>query len=261
VSTPLDGHPLPEPEEGTDKDERGAVLVVAGSAQTPGAALLSGVAALRAGAGKLKIATAGPNCTAVGVAVPEAMVIPLEPRSAVVDAARGVDAVLVGPGLMAESPVVRDLATVETATLIIDAGSLAHVPDHLPPRTALIPNEDEMEDQLGMQPDAEAAVRRFGAVVAVRGAGRTVVAAPDGRCETDTTGDVGLATSGSGDVLAGIAAGLAARGADPFTAVLWAVHVHGLCGDRLARKVGRVGFLARDLLDEIPTVLAELSSR
>lgn len=258
--TVLDDHPLPEPEEGTDKDERGSVLVVAGSASTPGAALLSGIAALRAGAGKLQIATAGPNRSALAVAVPEAMVIPLEPRSAVVAAARKVDAVLVGPGLMEEAAVVRELATVETATLIVDAGSLAHVPDHLPPRSALIPNDSEMEEQLGMPPDAEAAVRRFSTVVAVRGAGRTVVAAPDGRRETDTTGDVGLATSGSGDVLAGIAAGIAARGADPFTAVLWAVHVHGLCGDRLSRKVGRVGFLARELLDEIPLVLAELSS-
>src|SRR5688572_26985994 len=180
----LDGHPLPEPEEGSDKDERGSVLVVAGSAETPGAALLSGIAALRAGAGKLKIATTGPNCSALGVAVPEAMVIPLEPRSAVVEAAGEVDAVLVGPGLMAEAAIVRELATVETATLIVDAGSLAHVPDRLPPHTALIPNDDEMEDQLGMAPDAEAAVGRFGVVVAVRGAGRTVVAAPDGRCET-----------------------------------------------------------------------------
>jgi NAD(P)H-hydrate repair Nnr-like enzyme with NAD(P)H-hydrate dehydratase domain len=76
----------------------------------------------------------------------------------------------------------------------------------------------------------------------------------------DRSGNAGLATSGSGDVLAGLLAGLAARGADPLQAVVWAAHVHGLAGDRLAARIGAVGYLARELLDEIPGVLTSLTS-
>ena len=252
-------HPLPAPREGGDKDDRGSVLVVAGSAETPGAAILAGVAALRAGAGKLKIATAARNCAAVGAAVPEALVMPIDPLGPLLHAAGEVDAGLVGPGLLDEAAVVRDLAAaIGEATLIVDAGSLAHLPDALARNTALIPNGDEIQEQMGMDPDAEQAAKTLDCVVAVRAPDDTWIAAPDGRVESDRTGGVGLATSGSGDVLAGIAAGLAARGADPFTAVLWAGHVHGVAGERLAQHVAEVGFLARELLDVIPAVLAEL---
>jgi NAD(P)H-hydrate repair Nnr-like enzyme with NAD(P)H-hydrate dehydratase domain len=69
----------------------------------------------------------------------------------------------------------------------------------------------------------------------------------------------GLGTSGSGDVLAGAVAGLAARGATPLDSALWGLHLHGTSGERLARRVGAVGFLARELLDEMPAVLDSLT--
>jgi NAD(P)H-hydrate repair Nnr-like enzyme with NAD(P)H-hydrate dehydratase domain len=74
-------------------------------------------------------------------------------------------------------------------------------------------------------------------------------------------GNVGLATSGSGDTLSGIIAGLAARGAQPLQAAAWGVYLHARAGDRLARRMGRLGFLARELLAEVPALMSELDGR
>ena len=73
------------------------------------------------------------------------------------------------------------------------------------------------------------------------------------------SGNVGLATSGSGDALAGIIAGLIARGAEPLQAAVWGVHLHGLAGESLAREVGPIGYLAREILAEIPRVMAKFA--
>ena len=91
------------------------------------------------------------------------------------------------------------------------------------------------------------------AIVALKG-GETYIATPEGELFRYDSGDVGLATSGSGDTLAGVIAGLVARGSSPLEATLWAVFLHGSAGNRLARRIGRVGYLARELLDEIPRV-------
>ena len=93
---------------------------------------------------------------------------------------------------------------------------------------------------------ARRAAERYDAVALVKGR-FSFIAAPDGRAFRFEGGGIGLATSGSGDVLAGIVGGLAARGADPLTATLWGVWLHGEAGRILTRQVGRVGFLAREL--------------
>jgi NAD(P)H-hydrate repair Nnr-like enzyme with NAD(P)H-hydrate dehydratase domain len=109
-----------------------------------------------------------------------------------------------------------------------------------------------------VEADPLAAARRaaesFGAVAVIKGQYSHIVA-PDGRAFRFEGGGVGLATSGSGDALAGIVGGLAARGADPLTAALWGVHLHGEAGRRLAKRIGRIGFLARELLDEVPGLM------
>jgi NAD(P)H-hydrate repair Nnr-like enzyme with NAD(P)H-hydrate dehydratase domain len=129
----------------------------------------------------------------------------------------------------------------------------------------LLPHAREMARLLECEPeeverDPLAAVRRaaetFGAVAIVKGEYSHIVA-PDGRAFRFQGGGVGLATSGSGDTLAGVVAGLCARGADPLTATLWGVYLHGEAGRRVSAKVGRIGFLARELLDEIPHLLPE----
>ena len=100
------------------------------------------------------------------------------------------------------------------------------------------------------------AARRFGVVVALKSA-RTHVASPDGLSVHLDEGKIGLATAGSGDVLAGVIAGLLARGADPFAAAAWGVFLHREAGIRLARRLGPIGYLARELLQELPRALAE----
>lgn len=117
--------------------------------------------------------------------------------------------------------------------------------------------EDGVLDDLGSA--ARRVAAELHAIVAVRDA-QTWLVAEEGPAYYDRSGDVGLGTSGSGDVLAGLVTGLAARGAQPLQAALWAVHVHGRSGERLAGRLGRMGFLARELLDELPAVMSELGA-
>jgi NAD(P)H-hydrate repair Nnr-like enzyme with NAD(P)H-hydrate dehydratase domain len=104
------------------------------------------------------------------------------------------------------------------------------------------------------------AVARLGSVVALRDAvTRTASCGSDHF--VDHTGHVALGTAGSGDVLAGVLAGLAARGADPLCATLWAVHIHGLAGEQLGRHGPGIGTLARELLDVLPATLRSVAGR
>jgi hydroxyethylthiazole kinase-like uncharacterized protein yjeF len=275
--------PLPMPDPATsDKAERGSVLVVGGAARTPGAALLAGVAALRAGAGKLQLAVARTVAPALAVSVPEALVAPLdesadgaiEPSAAadVAELADGASAVLIGPGLADPERIERLLAELlpklpDSVPVVLDAfalGCLGNEPslgEPLRGRLVLTPNVAESRRLLGLDEEpsdlaaaAAEIAQRFGACVTLRGH----LAAPDGRAWVDGGGGAGLGTSGSGDVLAGLVAGLLARGGDPAQSVCWGTYVHTSSGDRLAAHVGHLGFLARELLDEAPRVIAQL---
>jgi hydroxyethylthiazole kinase-like uncharacterized protein yjeF len=280
--------PLPRLSEDSDKDERGRVLVIAGSREVPGGALLAGVAALRAGAGKLQIATAASVAPHLGLAVPEALVVALPeipsggiaPEAATLLAGRvnRCDAILLGPGMMDEDAV-RDLASalldaIDGPAIVLDAAALINlrnIQDRLRRhggRVVITPHAGEMagllgiprgevvEDPLGAARSAAALTR---AVVVLKG-GSTHIVTPQGEAWSFTQGGVGLATSGSGDTLAGIIVGLLARGATPLQAALWAVHLHGEAGNRLANSHGSVGFLARELLAEIPRLMADLTA-
>lgn len=259
----------PLPGAGGSKHARGHVVVVGGSAATPGAVLLAGLAALRVGAGVLALAVPEPVAIPLAVAVPEAMVQPLgaATRELVADAT----AVLIGPGFDAPDPTREALELVlpavpDDACVVLDAFALGVLPDvaalaaPLAGRLVLTPNDSEAGRLLDCdEPPEDAALqlaRRFGAAVSHSG----VVATPDGTSRAVDTGHAGLGTSGSGDVLAGAVAGVAARGADPGQAASWATYAHAAAGDRLAARVGRLGFLARELLDELPLVLTELES-
>lgn len=278
--------PLPRHEDGDDKEGRGRVLVIGGSVEVPGAALLAAVGALRAGAGKLQIATCRSVAPAMGLAVPEALVVGLpetaeggiapEAAESLVPRAERCGAVLLGPG-MTDQPAVDALAAALIAgtrrpALVLDAAALIGLrvqADALrahEARVVLTPHAGEMAGLLGISRDevvadqagtARRAAAMLHAVVALKG-GCTIIATPDGRAWSYGGGGIGLATSGSGDTLAGIVAGLLARGAVPETALLWAVFLHGEAGKRLARTRGRVGFLARELLAEVPAIMASL---
>ncbi|SCL56544.1 NAD(P)H-hydrate dehydratase [Micromonospora yangpuensis] len=268
---------LPVPSGG--KQARGTVLVVGGARFTPGAVLLAGVAALRAGAGVLQLAAAESTAAALSIQVPEAMVVGLPETADGAVAGRAsqqlgelvaaADVVAVGPGLTDIDQtrellrLVLDAADRQTA-LVLDAyalGALSHSPDLLVGSgrpAVLTPNLTEARHLLDREPgddlDADAAelARRYDAVVSLYGH----IATPDGRGWREESGDAGLGTSGSGDVRAGLLAGLLSRGAQPDQAACWAAYAHAVSGQRLVPRYGRIGFLARELLDEIPPTLA-----
>lgn len=257
--TALRDWPLPQPAGA--KGSRGRVVVAGGSPSTPGAAMLAGLAALRVGAGVLALVVAEPVTAAVAAAVPEASVSAL---GALSEVSGGADAVLVGPGFDSADVAAEAVRTVvgRDASLVLDAYALGALPGldlELPAGAVLTPNAAEAarlleRDDAGDGPDAAREIAaRYGAVVSCA----NVIAAPDGRCWAVPTGHPGLGTSGSGDVLAGAVAGLLARGADAAQAACWGTYLHAAAGDRLAARVGRLGFLARELVDELPFVIVE----
>lgn len=291
VVTPklLGAWPLPQPEDDDDKEARGRVLVIGGSTEIAGAVVLAATAALRAGAGKMQIATCRSLAPHVSMAVPEARVFSLpETRAGGIAAGgfkliekelAGAQSILVGPGMIDEAATAalmkNILPRIERATLVLDAGALSFLARQpkslsgLHGRVVLTPHAGEMASLLGIEKtavEADAletarhAVSKLGAVVALKGR-ETLIAAPASRnVYCNRAGNVGLATSGSGDTLSGVIAGLAARGSTPFQAAVWGVYLHARAGDELARRMGALGFLARELLAEIPPLMAKLSS-
>jgi ADP-dependent NAD(P)H-hydrate dehydratase len=273
----------PLPGGGSGKDDRGTVLVVGGARMTPGAALLAGVAALRSGAGRLTVAVAESVAVQLAVALPEAGVLGLPETgsgsvagsgaSALTGEVASADAVLVGPGLDDKDEATALLrgmlgmpADSMPKAIILDAYALGSLPDlegELGPwadRLILTPNITEAGILLGrdvddLHRDVPELANRFRAVVSCQG----VIAGGDGRWEI-TTGHSGLGTSGSGDVLSGIIAGLRARGTTDTQAACWGTHLHAAAGDRLASRLGGLGYLARELTEELPPLMMELSS-
>lgn len=270
--------PLPAPDSDTDKEGRGTVLVAGGSGQVPGGLVLSGIAALRAGAGKLQLAAPQSIAVAVGVAVVEAGVVPLSETSdgslgkragrELSEIADSASAVLVGPGMMddklAGAFTKEFLRRRPDCPLVLDAACISGLSGskRLDPETVLTPHAGEMAALFNVSKEsvekspAEFAVgasAALNAVIVMKGA--TTFIATTERLFSYSSGDVGLATSGSGDVLAGIITGLLARGIPPDQAAVWGVAVHGAAGNALAKKVGEIGFLARELLDEIPRAM------
>jgi ADP-dependent NAD(P)H-hydrate dehydratase len=274
---------LPEPTGG--KEARGSILVVGGSTETVGAVLLAAEAALRSGAGKLQVVVPSKVAPHVSISLPEALVrgVPSTEAGAIqgssaelfLDLAQQASAVLVGPG-MADEPetrrLVEQLLPELQGPVALDALGLAAVTadpaclQHLGGNVVLTPNPTELAIALHVEPgevddDPAGAARRLSeqtdAVVGLGGA-TSWIATPDGRLWADESGGAGLGVSGSGDVRAGIVAGLLARGAGPDQAAVWAAHLHGRAGERLAATVGRLGFLARELPPEIPRVMAEV---
>jgi ADP-dependent NAD(P)H-hydrate dehydratase len=277
--------PLPSLGAETDKDSRGRVLTIAGSAEVPGAAVLAGLGALRAGAGKLQMAASQPFALALAFAMPEARVITVAGTvtgdigaAAALDlaaAAAHADAVILGPGMMDESAagalVHALLAQAHDAAFVVDAAAMTSLTadegGRLQGRLVLTPHAGEMAalsgktkaevvaDPLGAARETAKALQ---AVVVMKGA-TTFVVSPDGLAWRHAHGAVGLATGGSGDVLAGVIGGLLARGAAPVTASIWGVVLHARAGARLASRLGPLGFLARELPGEIPAAMVEAS--
>ena len=283
--------PLPVPDAAGDKETRGHVLVLGGSREMPGAVILAATAAMRSGAGKLTIATGRSVAQLVALAIPEARVIGLretEEGGFLPDAAAELDpladkvsAFLIGPGMQDEAAtaaLVRALLPrLRGTSVVLDASAMGVVgnpdagngaaPFRFDEPVVLTPHAGEMAHLTGMtkegvaaQPQqvCVAAACRWNAVLALKGA-RTIIADPAGVTWQHDGGNVGLAISGSGDVLAGIIAGLAARGATLAQATCWGVALHALAGDRLAARMGLLGYLAREVPAELPALLEQVA--
>ena len=274
---------LPEPTGG--KESRGSILVIGGSTETLGAVTLAAEAALRSGAGKLQVVVPSKVAPHVSIALPEALVrgVPSTEAGAIegssvelfLDLVEKASAVLVGPGMADREQtqaLVEALLPELRSPMVLDALGLAAVTadpgclHHLEGRVVLTPNPTELAISLHVdadevEDDPSGCARRLAeqahATVGLGGA-TSWVAGPDGRLWEDESGGAGLGVSGSGDVRAGVVAGLLARGAAPEQAAVWASYLHGRAGERLAATVGRLGFLARELPPEVPRVLAEV---
>ena len=276
--------PLPQPPVDGDKEQRGHVLVVGGSREMPGAVILAAMAAMRAGAGKLSVATSESVAQLVAQALPEARVIALRENvagdirgDAAVQLPTEADALLIGPGMQDESAAVQfsiDAATrLPRSRIVLDALAMSMVLQnadvvHQSSREIVVtPHAGEMahltertkETILADAPSAAIKyAKRWNVVVALKSA-TTLIAHPGGGVWRHDGGSKGLATSGSGDVLAGIIAGLAARGAPVDQATVWGVALHARAGAALQSRIGPLGYLAREIAAEIPGLMHELS--
>jgi NAD(P)H-hydrate epimerase len=270
---------LPERRPDSHKGDYGHVLVVAGSRGKGGAARLSALGALRAGAGLVTAAVPESLTTRFLPGAMEVMTEGLEETSEGTIARRALErlrrlldgkkAVAIGPGLTTQdetSSMVRDLVGEVRVPLVLDADGLnafAGKAKRLSGRRRpllLTPHPGEMGRLTGRDTKAVQA-DRVGAVRALASAGgchvvlkghRTLIASPDRHVAVNPTGNPGMATAGMGDVLTGLLAGLLAQGIEAGTAARLGVYVHGLAGDLAAGPDGGTPILARDLLEACP---------
>ena len=272
---PLDAH----------KGRYGHLLVVAGSVGKTGAAALACLGALRAGTGLVTCAVPGSQQPVVAALLSEAMTEPLPETAArtlsakaverVLELAGRMDALALGPGVgldpetqSAVQALVREAGrptVVDADALTALTGRLGLCRDAAGPRL-LTPHPGEAARLLGcditaVQADRIGSARRLaaesGAIVALKGA-RTVVADPDGEVAVNPTGNPGMATGGTGDVLTGITGGLLAQGVAPGRALRAAVYLHGLAGDVAAAARGEAGLVAGDVADAIPAAIRRI---
>jgi len=264
----------------SNKGSYGHVLVVGGSLGKAGAAAMAGMAALRAGAGLSTVATAKSVLETVAGFHPELMTEPLaETDSGTISAsaldritelAKGKTVVAIGPGISREpqtSGLVRSLIAKLQLPIVLDADGLNAFEGRTDElngkgRTLVItPHPGEMARLSGLtiadvQNDRLGVARKFARehelIVVLKGH-RTLVVQPDGEAWVNTTGNPGMATGGTGDILTGMVAGMIAQHPkDAFQAVLVAVHLHGLAGDVAREKLGEHSLVATDLLRGLP---------
>jgi NAD(P)H-hydrate epimerase len=272
---------LPRRDPAAHKGDAGRVLVLAGSPGRTGAAHLALLGALRGGAGLVTLA-ARPEVLAMALAGrPEAMSLALagggplggEDLRPLTEAARGADALVAGPGLhrgAQTGALLRDWLAAAARPTVLDADALNALDvepawlGRLPAPVILTPHPGELARLCGLSTEAVQADRiglattradAWGAVLVLKGA-RTIVAAPGRPAAVIPTGNAGLATGGTGDVLAGLCGALLAGGLPSFDAARVAAWVHGAAGDLVAARLGQRGLLAADLGEAMGQVWA-----
>ena len=273
---PIDGH----------KGTFGKVAIIAGSVGMTGAAALAGHAALRSGAGLVRVATARsalpivaslyPGYTTVPLAEDSAGRVSAQAIGAVLDVVGENDAVAIGPGLGTSAglrSILDALLQLDGLRLLVDGDGLNNLSrirgwtQRVKARLVLTPHPGEMKRLWSglfreaapkdRQETAEKMATASGAVVALKGAGTIVT---DGkRAYTNDTGNPGMATAGSGDVLTGVVTALMGQGMDDFEATVLGVWLHGAAGDSAAKKLGQVSLTATDMIEALPEAFAQHS--
>ncbi|MDI3328864.1 MAG: NAD(P)H-hydrate dehydratase [Alicyclobacillaceae bacterium] len=252
----------------------GHLLVIAGAPQMWGAALLCGTAAYRSGAGLVTVAVSGEAVPPWLGAHPELMTAFWRKPEEVLSLLDGKDALVVGPGLARFSGDVPWLKQVlsRVGAAVVDAGALdvwreAAADGWRPPASVVLtPHPKEMARLTGLstrevQSDrletARRVAQRYGCTVVLKGA-YSVIAAPDGRAFVNPTGNPGMATGGTGDVLAGVIGSLLAQGLPPVEAAAAGVYIHGAAGDRAAEKTGMTALTAGDVVEGLGAAIRQL---
>lgn len=268
---------LPRRERTAHKGDFGRVYLLAGSVGFTGAPVLAAAGALKAGAGLVTVAVPESAYPAAAAKLLCAMPKPLPERDGVVaegalpgifKALRTADAALVGPGLGRADTVARAVVEEAPCPLVVDADGLNALAGHIDvidtrrdKVTVLTPHFGEFCRLLGETPEKpEEAAQDFakdhGCIVVLKGH-RTLTAFPDGESALNPTGNPGMATGGSGDVLAGMLVSLLGQGFDPKWAVPAAVYLHGRAGDLAAEALGEYAMTAADLLAYLPAAMRE----
>lgn len=281
--TPIHTLPrLPRRRFDAHKGTFGKVLIVAGSSGMAGAAILSGRAALRSGAGLVQVATPASVQPIIAAGNPCYTTFSISSfseaaASSVIEWARSASAVAIGPGL-GQSPGVaafvrRIVTELPQTPLLVDAdglNALSPFTEEFQNRTCplvLTPHPGEFcrlsgksmaEVQANRESVAAEFAARFGVVVLLKGAGTIVT---DGRkLYRNSTGNPGMATGGSGDVLTGVIAALLGQKLPPFEAATLGAWVHGRAGDLAAASLGQIGLIAADLPEYLPYAFQELEA-
>ena len=269
----------------SNKGTLGRFLCICGSYGMAGAAIMAGKAALRCGIGLLKIAVPKSIYPVCATNILESVYYPLEETSNGVISSKNTDfllemcekssAVVIGCGLSVcddTKNLVQSVITNCEKPLVIDADALncicnkPEILKNLKVPAIITPHPGEMARLLHLTPKTVNSNRentainfakKFGVVTVLKGAG-TIIASPDGEVYINHTGNSGMATGGSGDVLSGIIGSLLAQGASPINAAAAGVFLHGTIGDLAAEKLGKISMLPTDMIDMIPTAYLKL---
>lgn len=269
----------------SNKGSLGSLLCICGSYGMAGAAIMAGKAALRCGIGLLKIAVPKSIYPVCATNILESVYYPLEETSNGVISSKNTDfllemcekssAVVIGCGLSVcddTKNLVQSVITNCKKPLVIDADALncicnkPEILKNLKAPAIITPHPGEMARLLHSTPKTVNSNRentaidfakKFGVVTVLKGAG-TIIASPDGEVYINHTGNSGMATGGSGDVLSGIIGSLLAQGASPINAAAAGVFLHGTIGDLAAEKLGKISMLPTDMIDMIPTAYLKL---
>lgn len=269
----------------SNKSTLGSLLCICGSYGMAGAAIMAGKAALRCGIGLLKIAVPKSIYPVCATNILESVYYPLEETSNGVISSKNTDfllemcekssAVVIGCGLSVcddTKNLVQSVITNCEKPLVIDADALncicnkPEILKNLKAPAIITPHPGEMARLLHSTPKTVNSNRentaidfakKFGVVTVLKGAG-TIIASPEGEVYINHTGNSGMATGGSGDVLSGIIGSLLAQGAAPINAAAAGVFLHGTIGDLAAEKLGKISMLPTDMIDMIPTAYLKL---